>query len=111
MKLNPKDIQKAMQRFGIQQKEIPAIRVLIELQDKQLIFENPKVAKVNMMGDDVFQISGDFREEEKDTKPEIKEEDIKTVMEQTNVDKETVIKAIEKSKGDLAQAIISLQDQ
>ncbi len=111
MRLNPKDIQKAMQRFGIQQQEIPAIRVIIEQEDKQLVFENPKVAKVNMMGEDVFQVSGLFQEQTKDTQPEIKEEDIKTVMEQANADQKTAIEAIEKAKGDLAKAIISLQNK
>lgn len=110
MRLNPKDIQKAMQRFGIQQQEVPAIKVIIELEDKRMIFAEPKVAKVNMMGDDVFQLSGQFVEEEKNTEPEINEEDIETVMNQANVAKEKAIDAIKESKGDLAKAILTLKE-
>ena len=111
MRLNPRDLQKAMQRFGIQQQEIPAIKVIIETEEKNLVIDNPKVAKVNMMGDDVFQVSGDIREEEKTTEPEINEEDIKTVMEQANVDEETATNAIKEAQGDLAQAILKLKEE
>lgn len=104
-------MQKAMQRFGIKQEEIPATRVIIEQEDKTLVIDEPKVAKVNMMGDEVFQISGDIREEEKSKMPELNEEDIKTVMEQANVEKEKAIKAIEEAEGDLAKAILNLSEQ
>lgn len=110
MRLNPKDIQKAMQRFGIQQQEIPAIRVIIEQEDKNLVINDPKVAKVNMMGDEVFQISGEIIEQEKDTEPEIKEEDIQTVIDQTNADREAALNAIKDAKGDLAEAILKLSE-
>ncbi len=111
MRLNPKDLQKAMQRFGIQQQEIPAIRVIIETKEKNLVINDPKVAKVNMMGDEVFQVSGEILEEEKSSVPEVNEDDIKTVMEQANVDKEIAEKAIKEAEGDLAQAILSLQEK
>ena len=61
-----------------------------------------------MMGQENFQISGEIQEREISTTPDISEEDIQTVMEQTNTDKETAQKAIEESEGDLAEAIISL---
>lgn len=100
-----------MQRFGIQQQEIPAIRVIIETKEKNLVINDPKVAKVNMMGDEVFQVSGEILEEEKSSVPEVNEDDIKTVMEQANVDKEIAEKAIKEAEGDLAQAILSLQEK
>jgi len=111
MRLNPRDLQKAMQRFGIQQKEIPAKKVIIEQEEKNLVINDPKVAKVNMMGDEVFQVSGEITEEEKNTKPEVNEEDIKTVMEQANATKEEAISAIEEAEGDLAKAILTLTEK
>jgi len=111
MRLNPRDLQKAMQRFGIQQQEIPAKKVIIEQEDKNLVINDPKVAKVNMMGEEVFQVSGEIIEEEKSTKPEVNEEDIKTVMEQANVTKEEAEAAIEEAEGDLAKAILKLSGQ
>ena len=99
-----------MQRFGVQQQEIPAVRVIIEQEDKNLVIDDPKVAKVNMMGEEVFQVSGEIKEEEKSKIPEVSEEDIKTVMEQAEVNKETAVKAIEDAEGDLAKAILTLKE-
>jgi nascent polypeptide-associated complex subunit alpha len=108
-KLNPRDLQKAMQKMGIKQEEIPAQQVVIKCPDKDIIIEEPKVAKVNMMGQETFQITGTIIEQAKSTEPEIKEEDIQTVMSQANATKEQALEAIKKAKGDLAQAILELQ--
>jgi nascent polypeptide-associated complex subunit alpha len=101
-------MQKAMKRLGMKQEEIPAIEVIIRCEDKELVISNPNVVKVNMMGQDSLQVSGEIQERALDTTPEINEEDVKTVMEQANVDQETAEKAIEENNGDLAQAILSL---
>lgn len=106
--LNPRDLQKAMRRMGIKQSEIDASEVVIKCADKEIVVSNPQVAKVNMMGQETFQISGDISERELEVS--ISEEDVKTVMEQTNVDKETALKAIRDSDGDLAAAILSLSE-
>lgn len=108
MKLNPKDLQKAMQRMGIQQKEVAAVRVIIECQDKNIVIESPQVAKVNMMGQETWQITGAAKEQAKDTKPTISEEDVKTVMAQTGCTHDDAVAAINESGGDLAQAILNL---
>ena len=71
-----------MKQLGIQQVEIPAIEVIIRTDKKNIIISNPSVAKVNMMGQENFQISGDVHEEELSSVPEISEEDVGTVMEQ-----------------------------
>ncbi|MBW2969614.1 nascent polypeptide-associated complex protein [Candidatus Woesearchaeota archaeon] len=109
MKLNPRDLQKAMQRFGIQQQEVDAQEVIIRCSDKDIVIEKPQVAKVNMMGQDTWQISGNAVEKPRSSEPEIKEEDIQTVMQQANVSKEKALEAIKSANGDLAQAILNLQ--
>lgn len=98
-----------MRKMGIQQVEIPATEVIIKTEDKEIIITNPQVSKVNMMGQQTYQIVGEEHEHELDTTPEINEEDIKTVMEQANVDEDTAKKALEESKGDIAKAIMDLQ--
>ena len=103
-------MQQMMKQLGIQQVDIPASEVIIRTADKDIIITNPSVAKVNMMGQETFQISGEIREESRNTTPDISEEDIKTVMEQTGVDKNTAKKAIETANGDLAEAILSLKE-
>ena len=111
MGLNPRDIEKAMKRMGIQQQEIDAVEVVIRTNEKILTIKNPHVAKVNAMGQESFQITGNVEEKSVDTAPEINEDDIKTVMEQTGASKEKAKEAIEKNKGDLAQAIIELKGE
>jgi nascent polypeptide-associated complex subunit alpha len=105
-KINPKQLEKAMKQMGIKQEEIDATEVIIKTHDKELVIRNPHVAKVNMMGQESLQITGSI--EERDLKP-YKEEDVKTVMEQANCSEKEAKEALEKSKGDLAEAILSLK--
>jgi nascent polypeptide-associated complex subunit alpha len=106
--MNPRKMQQMMKQMGIQQVDIPATEVIIKTEDKEIIITNPSVAKVNMMGQENFQISGDVEERELSTTPDISEDDVKTVMEQANVNEETAREAIEKAEGDLAEAIMKL---
>jgi len=105
--MNQKAIQQAMKKMGMKQEEIPASEVIIK-GPKEIIIKNPHVIKVNMMGQETFQISGEIHEQELSTAPEISEEDVKTVMEQANVDENSAKEAIEKAEGDLAEAILYL---
>ncbi|MEM4336946.1 MAG: nascent polypeptide-associated complex protein [Candidatus Woesearchaeota archaeon] len=107
--MNPRQMQQAMKRLGIQQIEIEAKEVIIRTSDKELVFTNPAVSKVNMMGQTTYQIIGEPLERPLSSEPEISEEDVKTVMEQANVDKKTALVAIKKHKGDLAEAILELR--
>lgn len=105
--VNPKDLAKAMKKMGIKQDEIEAEEVIIKCPDKDIIVKNPHVVRVNAMGQDSLQISGDIQEQEATSK--ISDEDIKTVASQANVSEEEAKKALEDNNGDLAQAIMSLQ--
>ena len=93
-----------MASMGIKQEEIEALRVIIEKQDKNVIIENPSVVKVVIQGQETFQISGNVKEEEKG----INEEDIKQVMEKTQVSREKAENALKDANGDLAEAILAL---
>ena len=107
--MNPRMMKQAMKRMGIQQQDIEATEVIIRTPYKDLVINNPQVAKVNMMGQETFQITGEVEERELSVKAEINEEDINTVMAQTGVDEETAKKSIEENEGDLAAAIMSLK--
>jgi len=100
------DMKKAMgmmKQLGISQEEIDADRVIIEAKDKKIIIDEPSVVKIKMSGQESFQVSGKISEEQG-----INAEDVKTVMEKTGCKKEEVVKALEKSQGDLAEAILAL---
>ena len=109
--VNPRKMQQMMRKMGIQQQDIGATEVIIRTPEKEIIVQDPSVQKVNMMGQETFQISGTIIEKEISTGPDINEEDINTVMGQANVDKETALKAIEDCKGDLAEAIMGLMKE
>lgn len=106
--MNPRDMAKAMKKLGIKQDELDAKKVVITLADKELIFENPQVLRVDMMGQESYQITGESVERALSSEPDISEEDINTVVEQTKVSKEDAENAIRKHKGDLASAIMEL---
>ena len=109
--VSPREMQKAMKRLGIRQQEIDAELVIIKTHDKDFVIRNPQVSKVNMMGQETFQVVGSIEEVEKESKAEINEEDISTVMGQTSCTKEEAMEAIEESRGNLAEAILKLQNK
>ena len=108
--MNPRAMKQAMKRMGIQQQDIEATEVIIKTPDKEIVISNPQVAKVNMMGQETYQIVGKAEERSINSEPEINQEDIKTVMEQTGVDETKAKETIEKHQGDLAAAIIELKE-
>ena len=108
--MNPRQMRQMMKKMGIAQQEIEATEVIIKTAEKTFVFINPQVSRVNMMGQDTFQVVGEHEEHSVDTSPEIIQDDVQTVMDQANVDEETAKKAIEVANGDLAEAIMSFQE-
>ncbi len=107
--LNPKKMQAIMKQMGIKQDEIDANRVIIETDDKNIIITNPSVVKVDMQGQENFQISGDISEQNIESEPEEDtKEDLKTIIEKTNCTEEQAKEALEKANGDLTEAILNL---
>jgi nascent polypeptide-associated complex subunit alpha len=109
--VNPRQMQQMMRKMGIQQVDIPAKEVIIRTEDKELIFHNPSVAKVNMMGQETYQIVGEPEEREHSSAAEISQDDIDTVVEQTGASEDEAREAIEEAGGDLAEAIIKLKKE
>jgi len=108
MNINPRQMQGMMRKMGITQEDINATEVIIKTPDKEIIIRNPSVAKVNMMGQETFQVVGQIEEREISKEAEINDDDIATVMEKANVDRKTALEAIKKANGDLAEAIMQL---
>lgn len=108
--INPRQMQQAMRKMGLQQEELDVSQVIFRMSDKELVIDNPQVSKINMMGQESFQVVGVVEERSLDASPEIFEEDIQTIIDQTGCSKEKAEKALDENKGDLAAAIMSLQD-
>lgn len=103
---NIKKMTNLVKQAKTNMKEIDAERVIIELKDKNIVIENPKVMYIDMMGQPSYQVIGKGKEEPKN---EPTEDDIKMIMEQTGKDKETVEKKLEELNNDLAATIIELK--
>ena len=93
-----------MKKLGVKQEHIEAYEVIIKTRDKNLIIKDPEVVKVNMMGHDSLQITGDI-----EVQQNITEDDVNTVAEQGGVSKEEARRALENNDGDLAKTILELK--
>tara|TARA_Y100000310_G_C20312905_1_gene637054 strand:- start:68 stop:397 length:330 start_codon:yes stop_codon:yes gene_type:complete len=105
--LNPKKMAAMMKQMGIKQEEIEASRVVIEREEGNIVIVNPGVMKVNMQGQETWQISGEASEEESGG---INEADVELVMEKTGKSEEEARKALEGVEGDIAEAILKLSE-
>jgi alpha-NAC-related protein len=102
--MSPKKMEGLMKQMGIKQEEIDASKVIIEKNDNtKIIFENPSVMKINMHGQESWQIIGEVREESE----KFSLEDIQTIIEKTGKSESEVRKSLEKT-GDLAETILEL---
>jgi len=103
--INPKDLEKAMKKMGIKQEALDSTQVIIKTKDKELIINNPEVIKIDMMGKESFQITGEIEEREL---KKYTEEDVKTVMEKADCKEKEARESLEKNDGDIAAAILEL---
>jgi len=127
--MNPAKMQAMMKQMGIKQEEIDAIRVIIEKEDGKIVIENPNVVKVNMQGQESWQITGDSKGEgdvdededeedgdsegendsdEKESEDEgFSKEDVDMIVEKTGKSEDDVIESLQKTN-DIAETIMEL---
>jgi len=103
---DPKDLEKVMRKLNMNIAQIPADMVIIKSKEKQIVISNPEVMLANMMGREVYQITGEVSES-----VPISEEDVKMIMDQTGKDRNTVVKKLEDLNNDLAKAILELKEK
>ena len=105
--MNAAKMQGMMKKMGISQTQLPVNRVIFEMEGENLIINNPSVLKVKIQGQESYQVSGEATLESVE---KISEEDIELVVKKTGKNKNEVKAALEKSDGDIAEAIIDLKD-
>ncbi|XRO74709.1 nascent polypeptide-associated complex protein [Methanocaldococcus sp. 28A] len=120
-KVNPrmlKKMQKMMKDFGMETEDLNPKKVIFVFDDEEWVFEEPKVQVMDILGVKTYSITGkpkkvkkENMEEEEDVKVEITEEDVELVAKQCNVSKEEARKALEKCNGDIAEAILKLEEE
>lgn len=82
--------------------------VIIKTDKKELYLVKPQVIEMKGKDSTIFQVVASDIEEKQREVPSFKEEDIVLVMQQASVSREKAMQALMESKGDMAQAILSL---
>lgn len=104
-----KQMERQMKKMGMKMEELEGVtEVIIRFEDKELIIDEPSVSLMNVMGQETYQVDGKAREVELEYEIEIPEEDIEMVANQANVSADEAKQALEDCKGDLAEAIMKL---
>lgn len=103
--MDPKKMQAMMRQMGIKSDDIQASKVTIETSSGSIIIEEPQVVQITMQGQKSFQISGHVKTEDKPSA-----DDVKMVMEQASCSEAEAKAALEKSNGDIAEAILLLTE-
>ena len=104
--VNPSQMKGMMKKMGISQTPLNVKRVIFEMEDGNLIIDEPSVIRIMMQGQETYQVSGEAREEESES---FSEEDIAMVVEKTGKDRNEVLTVLEDSDGDIAEAIMKLK--
>ncbi|MFB6147460.1 MAG: NAC domain-containing protein, partial [Candidatus Nanohaloarchaea archaeon] len=58
------DMSKMMKQMGVDMEELDADRVTVEIGDRKLVFDNPSISKIEAQGQEMFQLQGDYSEQE-----------------------------------------------
>ena len=105
MKISQKQIEQAMKKMGIQSEEIEAEEVVIRTREKVITISHPQVTKVNMGGQDTYQITGEASER---PAQRFSVEDVRMVAQQSGASEEEAREALEETE-DIAEAILKLK--
>ena len=110
--MNPKQMkqmERQMKKMGMQMTDLEGVKeVIIRFEDKELIIPDADVNLMNVMGQETYQITGNAVEVEIENELVIPDEDIEMVANQAGVSKEDADEALIATNGDLAEAILKL---
>ncbi len=110
--IDPRTMRNMMAKMGIKSTEIPASKVTIESEGKNIVITSPQVTMIEAQGTTSFQISGEVSEQQSPVVVEITADDIDTVAASTGIsDKEKIVKALQAEEGDIARAILRLKKE
>ena len=104
--MNAKKMAGMMKKMGISQTQLDVNRVVFEMDDGNLVIDDPSVLKVMMQGQETYQITGEAVEEASEG---FSDEDVAMVVEKSGKGEAEVRAALEESDGDIAEAIMGLK--
>ena len=104
-----REMRRMLDKMGLDMKSMDNVEeVIIKTDMKELYLIKPQVIEMKGKDSTIFQVVASNIEEKQRDVPTFKEEDIMLVMQQANVSREKALQALMESKGDMAQAILSL---
>jgi nascent polypeptide-associated complex subunit alpha len=103
--MNPAKMQGMMKKMGISQTQLPVKKVTFEMDDGNLVIEDPSVVRIMMQGQESYQVTGEAVEESSES---FSAEDVAMVVEKTGKSEEEVKAKLEENGGDIAEAIMGL---
>ena len=115
--VNLRELKRMLKRYGVEVEELQGVKgVTISAEDFDIVIRDPQVAILNLGQQKVVQIvCSSFervrREPREAPRPAVAEEDVEFVVEQTGVSREEAIRAIAEAGGDVARAIMILQER
>jgi len=113
-RMNPRETKRMMQRMGMNMGAVPDVEeVIIRTSRKEITIEQPEVAILEMQGQKIYQVIGgkitEKTPQRQASQPNVSEEDVKLVADQTGKSIKEAKNALEECEGDLAKAILLLQ--
>lgn len=115
--VNLRELKRMLKRYGVEVEELQGVKgVTISAEDFDIVIRDPQVAILNLGQQKVVQIVCSslerVRKEPREApKPTVAEEDVEFVVEQTGASREEAIRAIAEVGGDVARAIMILQER
>jgi nascent polypeptide-associated complex subunit alpha len=104
-----REMRRMLDKMGLEMKDIGNVEeVIIKTDTRVLYLVKPQVIEMKGKDSTIFQVVASDVEEKQREVPSFKEEDIILVMQQASVSREKAVQALTESKGDMAQAILSL---
>jgi len=115
--LNLRELKRMLKRYGVEVEELQGVKgVTISAEGFDIVIRDPQVAILNLGQQKVVQIVCSSLEKVKKEPREapkltVTEEDVEFVVEQTGASREEAIQAIAEAGGDVARAIMILQER
>ncbi|HEU4605959.1 MAG TPA: nascent polypeptide-associated complex protein [Nitrososphaera sp.] len=104
-----REMRRMLDKMGLDMTTMDNVEeVIIKTDKKELYLVKPQVIEMKGKDSTIFQVVASDIEEKQREVPSFKEEDLILVMQQASVSREKAVHALTESKGDIAQAILSL---
>jgi len=120
MKINPRQMQKAMKQMGIKQTSLDDVtEVIIRTKTNEIVLKGADVVCVEMGGSKSYQITGPETvrplgsDSVEDSAPAVNfaASDVDLVMSQTGCDREKAVEALTATDGQPAEAILKIMTE